>query len=59
MPERIDAAIALRAKAERLRQIAKRNMTPLSTELLRMAQDLDEEARKLEMAAIRDLGKTA
>lgn len=58
MPERIDTALALRAKAQRLRQIAGGN-PQLAPELLAMAHELEEEARKLEIAAIRDLGKTA
>lgn len=56
--ERVDAAMALRAQAERLRQIAS-NESRLSPELTRMAHDLDDQARKLEAAAIRDLGKKA
>jgi len=58
MPERIDAAIMLRKKAERLRKLAKAQ-EPVSPELMmRIAAHLEDQARKLEAAAIRDLGKT-
>ncbi|HEY3919218.1 MAG TPA: hypothetical protein VGL83_15620 [Stellaceae bacterium] len=57
MPERVDIAIRLRRQAERLRQMTRE--TRLSAQLIRMAGELDEEARMLEAAAIRDLGKSA
>lgn len=58
MPERVDAALRLRAQAERLRQVAKLHIE-LSPQLVQIAGALEDEARKLEAAAIRDLGKTA
>lgn len=57
MPERVDAAIQLRKQAERLRIIAYNGAArQQSSELVRIARQLDDEARKLEAAAIRDLG---
>jgi hypothetical protein len=47
MSERIDAAILMRVSAERLRRIA-RIPTSHSRELLQIADDLEEQARKLE-----------
>ena len=58
MPERIDAAIVLRREARGLRKIAG-NRKPLCLELVRTADTLEDQARKLEAAAIRDLDKTA
>jgi hypothetical protein len=43
MPERVDAAIALRAQAERLLKIA-RGEARLLPELMRVARELDEQA---------------
>ena len=50
MPERIEAAILMRASAERLRRIAS-TQTAASHELLRIATELEEKARKLEESA--------
>ncbi|HWE72754.1 MAG TPA: hypothetical protein VG328_06305 [Stellaceae bacterium] len=56
MSERVESALHLHAMAERLRNIASAK-TALSPGLERMARDLEDEARKLEAAARRDLGK--
>jgi hypothetical protein len=54
--ERIEAAIHMRAQAQRLRQIANIE-THLSSDLILIAQGLEDEARKLESATIPDLPK--
>lgn len=55
MPERIEAAIALRKHAERLREMGSAEPR-LSAETQRLAREIEDVARKLEVAAIRDLG---
>jgi hypothetical protein len=56
VPERIEAAIQLRVNAQRLRQIASVE-TRLSFELIQIAEGLENEARRLEAAVIRDSPK--
>lgn len=47
MTERLEAARSMRESAARLRQIAKTE-TKLSAELLRVADEIDEDAARLE-----------
>jgi hypothetical protein len=49
MPARVEAAILMRGSADRLRKIA-RGQSSDAAELLRIAHELEDEARKLEAA---------
>jgi hypothetical protein len=55
---KVDVALTLRAEAGRLCGITSMQ-TPFFLDLMRMARELEEQARKLEAAAIRDVSKTA
>ena len=50
MTERLTAARSMREGARRLRQIATETETKFSAELLKLADDMDDDARKLEEA---------
>jgi len=58
MPERIEAAIALRKHAERLRELGSAEPRLLA-EMPRLAREIEALARKLEESAIRDLGNAS
>lgn len=50
MTERLEAARSLRRDARRLRQIATETETKLSAQLLKLADNMDNDAKALEMA---------